>query len=274
MSSDQSPAPTVADDEVFALTVAGEKQLKDSDTSLSRLELELLVLVNGSSNVAQICARTAGTPATEIAAALGALLSKQMIATAVERAAPAADDIGVGDFLKTGAFYVPAAGPTPEHEREANEGASYLQSHGYYVRIAQRAPVERKPAAGARLKAAIIEDEAHLAKLLRAFFSIEGYDTVVAANRAEIVEMLRKPPAPDLVLLDIMLPDTDGFEILGKLRQHPAFSRTAIVLVTAKATREAVLRGLAGGADGYITKPFEMDVLMKAVRAVLGKQPD
>jgi two-component system, OmpR family, response regulator len=273
MSSDQNSDPGVRDDEVFALTAGGEKQLKDSETSLARLELELLVLVNGTSSVAQIRARVPGTPAAAVTAALDALRAKEMIFKAQPDApAPQAGDIGVGDFLKTGAFYVPPMGPTPEYELEANEGASYLQKQGYYVRIARRAPLERKPGAGGRFKVVIIEDEPHLAKLLRSFFAIEGFDTLVASNRTEIVEALRKPPVPELLLLDVVLPDADGFDILGELRQHAAFKHSAIVMLTAKATREAVLRGLAGGADGYVTKPFEMDVLMKAVRAVLGMQ--
>jgi CheY-like chemotaxis protein len=108
-----------------------------------------------------------------------------------------------------------------------------------------------------------VEGGQQLAKLLRTIFSIEGFETRTGAHRAEIVEALRKPPVPDLVLLDVGLPDADGFEILGKLRHHPAFKSTAIVMLTGKATREAVLRGLAGGADGYITKPFEVEVLMR-----------
>jgi len=76
--------------------------------------------------------------------------------------------------------------------------------------------------------------------------------------------------SPDLLLLDVGLGDVNGFDILGKVRHHPAFAGTAIVMLTGHATREAVLKGLAGGADGYITKPVEPDTLMKAIRAVLG----
>jgi DNA-binding response OmpR family regulator len=67
-----------------------------------------------------------------------------------------------------------------------------------------------------------------------------------------------------------MLPDIDGFDILLKMRQHAALKTVPVIMVTSKATREAVLTGLARGADGYITKPVEPDTLMKAIRAVLG----
>jgi len=98
----------------------------------------------------------------------------------------------------------------------------------------------------------------------------EGFKVHVAKDRAEIVAELRRPPRPDLVLLDVSLPDVDGFEVLLKIRAHPVLKILPVVMLTAKATREAVLSGLAGGADGYITKPFEIDVLLKAVKVVLG----
>ncbi len=264
-----SSTDKVEKDDVLFVTAEGEKQLKDSETSLSRLEIELLVLVNGISSVSWICERISGTPMMAAMAALNSLLSKKMISRA-EVLAPSLDSISVGDFFKTGAYYVPLTKPTPENEIEASEGTGYLQKEGYYVRIARRALAERKPVDGGRFNVVIVEDEPHLARLLRSYFEIEGFEARIAANRAEILEALRKPPVPELVLLDVMLPDADGFDILGKLRHHPAFSRSAIIMLTEKATREAVLKGLAGGADGYITKPFEMDVLMKAVCAVLG----
>jgi two-component system OmpR family response regulator len=259
---------TLKDGDVITLTGAGEKEIGGSATSLSRLELELLVLVDGVATVAQLTARAKNTAAMAVASALRSLMTKKMIT--IEETLRTADSIDVGDFFKTSAFFVPQK-PSAEHDREAADGTSSLQREGYYVRIAKRAASERKAPAGGKLTVTIIEDEPHLAKLLRSFLSIEGFETRVAGNRAEIVEALRKAPPPDLVLLDVVLPDADGFEILGKLRHHPAFQGAAIVMLTGKATREAVLTGLAGGADGYITKPFEMDVLMKAVQAVLGQ---
>ena len=67
-----------------------------------------------------------------------------------------------------------------------------------------------------------------------------------------------------------MLPDIDGFEVLGRIRSHPSLKALPVVMLTAKATRESVLKGLHLGADGYVTKPFEIEVLMDAVRTVLG----
>src|SRR5690606_37631433 len=103
----------------------------------------------------------------------------------------------------------------------------------------------------------------------------DGFQVRVAANRQDALGELRKPPLPDLVLLDVMLPDVNGFDILASLRKHPAYERVPVMMITGKATREAVLKGMALGANGYMTKPFEPEALMKAVRTVLGwPEPD
>ena len=266
-----TPAFNLAPGDVITPTPAGEKELKDSSTLLKPSELELLVLMDGSSTVAEISRRAKSTPPDAVAAAMGDLVSKRL-ATITGKAL--SGDIDIGDFLRTGSFYVPQDGGEPVDEREATDGLSTLKKNGYYVRIARRAPVERKAAGGGRLTVVIVEDESSLAKLLKTFLGMEGFETRMAANRAEILEALRRAPVPDLVLLDVMLPDADGFNILEKLRAHPAFKKVAVIMLTAKATRESVLKGLSGGADGYITKPFEVDVLMKAVRAVLGMPED
>ena len=257
--------------DVLSLTIVGENELKGSSTGLTPSDLELLVLLDGSSSVAEISRRVKILPASAVPEALEGLLAKNLAMIAPKKVS---GDIDIGDFLKTGAFYVPQTGGAPVDESEAIAGVSTLRKHGYYVRIARRAAAERKAAGGGRLTAVIVEDEPSLAKLLRTFLGMEGFETRIAANRAEILDALRQAPVPDLVLLDVMLPDVDGFKILEKLRAHPAFKNVAVIMLTAKATREAVLKGLSGGADGYITKPFEVDVLMKAVGAVLGKPED
>jgi two-component system OmpR family response regulator len=72
------------------------------------------------------------------------------------------------------------------------------------------------------------------------------------------------------VLLDVRLPDANGFDILLRMKQHPALKSIPVIMLTGEATRESVMRGLAGGADGYVTKPFELAILLNAVRSVLG----
>ena len=92
----------------------------------------------------------------------------------------------------------------------------------------------------------------------------------LAGNSNEILEALRGQPLPDMVLLDIGLPDTSGFDVLARMRAHPQLKPIPVIMLTGQAQREDVMRGLAGGADGYITKPFDRDVLLTGIRAVLG----
>ena len=103
--------------------------------------------------------------------------------------------------------------------------------------------------------------------------AIKGAIDDAGLKRDDIQIALRLVPMPDLILLDVHLPDADGFDILARMRQHPVLKSMPVIMLTGETTREAVLKGLKGGADGYVTKPFEADVLVAAVKAVLGLTP-
>jgi CheY-like chemotaxis protein len=153
---------------------------------------------------------------------------------------------------------------------ESRAGLASLRAKGYFVRIARRAPVGEKPAAGQKITVLVIEDDPQLVKLLRTYLQMEDFAVRSAATREEINAALREPPKPDLVLLDVVLPDIDGFDVLAKMRQHDLVKDVPVIMATAKATREAVLAGLQHGADGYVTKPYDMDILLKTINTVLG----
>jgi DNA-binding response OmpR family regulator len=77
--------------------------------------------------------------------------------------------------------------------------------------------------------------------------------------------------APDLLLLDVQLPDGDGFDILVRMRRHKVLSDLPIVLLTVQSDPQAIGRGLALGADGYVTKPYTKNILADVVRRVLNQ---
>ena len=79
-------------------------------------------------------------------------------------------------------------------------------------------------------------------------------------------------PLPHLVLLDVLMPEVSGFDVLNRIRKHPALQRIPVLLLTALADRKDVARGLTLGADGYITKPVLPSVLLKAVEAAVGRR--
>jgi DNA-binding response OmpR family regulator len=151
---------------------------------------------------------------------------------------------------------------------DAEQGLAALRRSGFCVQIARERKAPRPRAEAANV--VLVEDDAMLAHFTRTFLALAGHAVRVASHRAEIVEQIRRPPRPDLFLLDVELPDADGFDILRRIREHPVLHDVPVIMLTGAATRAAVIRGLAGGADGYITKPFDPDTLLQAVRTVLG----
>jgi len=115
-----------------------------------------------------------------------------------------------------------------------------------------------------------VDDTPSLVSAVCKFLELEGFTPRRAGNRDEAVAELRKSPSPDLILLDVELPDISGFDILQRVRSHPALRHIPIVMITGKATREDVMRALAAGANGYLTKPFEFESLLNSINAVLG----
>jgi two-component system, OmpR family, response regulator RegX3 len=111
----------------------------------------------------------------------------------------------------------------------------------------------------------LIEDEEAISEPLAAALGREGFETVVAATAARGLELFEMR-SPDLVLLDVMLPDGDGREVLRRIRET---SRTPVVMLTARGEEMDRVLGLELGADDYVTKPFSAAELAARVRAVL-----
>ncbi len=260
----------VGEDAVYALTDRGGAELREAGTSLSAAQLELLVLVDAKASVAQIV-RSAKDQSPE---AVRATLAKYYLGGLIDLASRVgADSIDAGDFFSvTQPLTMLRRRLGRKRMPEAQATASSLAERQGLLR-AHRAPrkVRRILTAGRKPTMLVIDDDTVLVKLLSTVFKLEGFATRSAGNRDEIVTAFRDPAPPDLVLLDVVLPDIDGFEVLGRLRTHPhpGLKSVLVIMLTAKATRESVLKGLQLGADGYITKPFEIEVLMTAVKTVL-----
>ena len=111
----------------------------------------------------------------------------------------------------------------------------------------------------------IVEDDANISELVQMYLKKEGYETCIANDGGEGVNLFRKTK-PDLVLLDIMLPVMDGFGVLRTIRQDSA---TPVIMLTAKGETNDKVQGLKHGADDYLTKPFEMKELLARIEAVL-----
>lgn len=151
---------------------------------------------------------------------------------------------------------------------EVEIGVNALGTAGYHVAITQRETPPRRP--GGQRTILIIDDDESVRMVLRHFLGEDGYATRAAGNRAEILRALQTPPLPALILLDVEMPDADGFALLEKFRQSKVIGNIPVVMLTARCSRKDIMRGLTLGAAGYITKPAKMDVISKALNALLG----
>ncbi len=251
--------------DIYAPTTNGSSELMGGSTQIPSKLLQLLVLFDGKLAVSEIARLAKGVTPKEIEAAIPELLKRGYI----ELAQP-----GKNLKLDFGGFFG-SASPAPgavakDAATQVDKASESLRQKGYYVNIARQAEQKKAPAGGGRYSVLVIEDNVELQKVLKFLLQFEEFEPRAACSREEIVAALRTLPSPDVILLDVNLPDTNGFDILAKLRQHPILKSIPVIMLTAQSTRADVLRGLEGGADGYITKPFEHDILTTAIRAVLG----
>jgi len=117
----------------------------------------------------------------------------------------------------------------------------------------------------ARLRALVVDDEQPLVQIVTTYLEREGFEVLAAGDGESAVEAAREH-APDLIVLDLMLPGIDGIEACRRIR---AFSDAYIVMLTAKAEETDKIIGLSTGADDYLTKPFSPGELVARVRAML-----
>ena len=116
-------------------------------------------------------------------------------------------------------------------------------------------------------KILIVEDEADIAQLVKLYLEKDGFRTTTAATGAEGLKLI-KTDRPDMVILDLMLPEMDGLEIFKKIRSVPDTALLPILMLTAKAEESDTIIGLELGADDYVTKPFSPKVLVTRVKAL------
>lgn len=117
-------------------------------------------------------------------------------------------------------------------------------------------------------KIVIVEDEADISEALTYTFRHEGYKVWSEVDGRRGIDLVREK-APDVVLLDVMLPGADGMEVCRQIKSDPVTKGTCIIMITAKSDESDVLLGLGFGADDYVTKPFNTRELVARVRAVL-----
>ncbi len=116
-----------------------------------------------------------------------------------------------------------------------------------------------------RTRALVVEDDPNIVDLIRSNLAVRGFDTVVSADGLRALRLL-ETEAPDIVLLDLMLPEVDGFELCRQIRERSA---VAIIVVSARGGERDKVTALNVGADDYMTKPFSIEELLARITATL-----
>lgn len=114
----------------------------------------------------------------------------------------------------------------------------------------------------------IVDDDATMVNLLSTILDLEGFKTQKALSGQEALDLIGEE-LPDMVLLDIMMPGIDGFEVLARLRNEPRTEKLPVILLTAKTEDRDMFEGWKKGADEYVTKPFDPLELVKIINSVI-----
>lgn len=246
------------------LTPEGKKTLRDAGTAAEHRRLLSFIDFQGSTTVIRAFLRR--YPDAQIERWLGELAERGLIEDTEAALEPPLQFSGVNS--------APIPPVLEQDEKrladEAWSASNLLSASGVYVaqdRVRNRAPLLK---ARRDIEILVVEDDPDQRALARQRLQAAGYRVREAGSAKALAAMLEKEAPPDLVVLDVMLPDGDGFDILGSLRRHPRHALLPIVMLTVKSDPADIRAGLALAADGYITKPYDTRALAGAIDDVLG----
>ena len=120
-----------------------------------------------------------------------------------------------------------------------------------------------------KIRVLVVEDEEDIVEMISYNLQKEGYRTLAAFNGEEAINKANKE-RPDLIILDLMLPGIDGLEVCKLLRQQKRTAQTPIIMLTAKSQDSDRITGIETGADGYLTKPFDLKTLISMIKNHIG----
>ena len=119
--------------------------------------------------------------------------------------------------------------------------------------------------------ALIAEDDDQMAQVLRFILEREGYTVHVAPDGRTAQQLIDSVPAPTIVILDVMLPYVDGYDLLARLRGIESWRAVPVIIVSARSQERDIVRGLDAGADDYLVKPFKPEELRARIRRLVKK---
>lgn len=152
---------------------------------------------------------------------------------------------------------------------EAKRAARMLEENGFYSPDVARHRLSDSFGQMA-IRVLVVEDDDVTAHVLSTLLTQHDFLVRRVAYAESALEELKRRPFPDLVLLDVMLPVRDGFDVLKEIRHDPTLRDLPVIMVTSRIDDEHVMRGLKEGADGYIFKPFKWESLHGCIKSVCG----
>jgi CheY-like chemotaxis protein len=149
-------------------------------------------------------------------------------------------------------------------------GTSKLEADGYFIAVARRNLGAGEPCGN---KVMFVEDEPVTNAVLKKVLTTDGFEAYGAFDSAGLGGLLKQHGLPDIILLDIELPDVSGLQILSRIRKHPKLRAIPVLMVTSRAEMSDVVRGMSLGANGYLSKPVAVESLRAILRQILGRLP-
>jgi two-component system OmpR family response regulator len=245
----------------FLLTAKGRQAWENQDASVPEDFRRILWLMDFHGKEAVVGTLLRRYPAKVLDEWLGEMEHLGLIEAATDGSDRAAFSARTAD--RTGSMDQAAI------RRSAQPASEHLTHTGAYIaadRLSGRPPQHKSPNDCVVL---IVEDDPDQLALAELRVGMAGYKVRVATSVNAFLHSMLDDGAPDLLLLDVFLPDGNGFDLLMKMRRHPVLGSLPIVMLTTENKPEYVGKGLLLGADGYIIKPYTKNILADVIRRVL-----
>lgn len=239
---------------IFSKTAKGISALSDRKFALSREQHRLLGMVDGHSTSAELSEKSG------YAQELAEQIFSHLLVEGMVKLLSAPSELN-GETMISVTELDPEEGVRAW--AEAQRVARGLHDEGFFAHKIR--PMQER---GGRPAILSVEDDPIIGSLLIVLLGREGFDVRHVSDGKSMYSALEEA-VPDLVMLDVMLPDTSGFELLEWIRKQPKLANLPVIMLTAKVGEEDVMHGLRAGADGYIFKPFRPGPLLQCIRSVL-----
>lgn len=256
----------MAEKVVYTQTAKGREELTAVPGNLGPNLKALLGMFDGRSTVEDLQKKLDKVPLDRLLLALQALVEDGYLEAVATP--PASNGLDFAAFMNR-PTPTPSAAQRQQAEQATLTSMRALKQSGYFVNIVSQSARRIPPRAGDKYSVLIIDGDQANALILARALVLANFEVRSASREHDIFAELSKLP-PDLILMDVALPDVVGIEVLAKLREHPVFKSVPVIVVTAQAQHDDVVAALVYGANGFMTKPVKPEVLLESVKSVLG----